>query len=168
VRALLPGVAEAAGGFAEADSEIDDSLEPLGIDGAEAFAVSEKQLGVAENAGKRVIDFVAEDRADIAAQSGPRRTECKFGGFGPAKPAFDESGRKGNEISGANDEFDIAFRDEGRDIRLAFERCEQDHGGVRAELAKELVEQRLLEEIEIQENYVRGKAASPLPQFREA
>jgi hypothetical protein len=41
-------------------------LEALGVGGGEAVAVGEDQPGVAEDAGEGVVDFVAEDGADVA------------------------------------------------------------------------------------------------------
>ena len=81
---MFPGVAEAADGFAEADGEVDHGLEAVRIHGGEALAVSEKQLGVAEDSGERIIDFVAEDRGEVGRQFRPRRAGNGFRFVRPA------------------------------------------------------------------------------------
>jgi hypothetical protein len=75
---LFPGVAEAADGFAEADGEVDDDLQALGVHSAEALAVGQQQLGVAQDARERIIDFVAENGADVFRKLGPRRPDQRI------------------------------------------------------------------------------------------
>ena len=57
---FFPGVAEAA------DGGVYGYLQALGVGRGQAAAVGEDQLGVAEDAGERVVNFVAEDGGDAA------------------------------------------------------------------------------------------------------
>jgi hypothetical protein len=70
--AAFPGVAESADGFAEAHGEFDYGLQPLHIHRGQACAVREQQLGVAQNSGERIIDFVAKNFRYVFRHSRPR------------------------------------------------------------------------------------------------
>src|ERR1700735_5292010 len=71
--ASFEGVPETPNGFPETDGEVEDSLKALSVDGGEALAMREQELGIAENAGEGIIHFVAKDRADVGGELGPRR-----------------------------------------------------------------------------------------------
>ena len=87
VMGAFPGEADAADGFAEADGEIDDGFETLIGGGRKAVAMREEQLGIAEDAGEGIIEFVAENFGEIFGQLGPGGAEGRFGALGPATAA---------------------------------------------------------------------------------
>lgn len=117
-RVVFPGVAEAADGFAEADGEVHNGLEALGVHGRETLAVSVKHLGVAEDSRERIIDLGAENRANIARQFGSKCFRRGFPLLRAAHSALDRAGGRGDEISGARHEFDFSRDHEGCDFRL--------------------------------------------------
>src|SRR5713101_8049757 len=71
VVAAFPGVAQPADGLAQAHRQRGDSLQALERGGRQMVAVlfpvlGQQQLGIAEDAGKRIIDLVAQDFSEIA------------------------------------------------------------------------------------------------------
>jgi alpha-beta hydrolase superfamily lysophospholipase len=73
VVAAFPGVAQPADGLAQAHRQLGDGLQALERGGWQMVAVlfpvlGQQQLGIAEDAGKRIIDLVAQDFAEIAGR----------------------------------------------------------------------------------------------------
>lgn len=163
----LPGVADAADGFAEAHGEIDNGLEALGVHGEEAIAVCEKKFGVAEDAGERVVDFVAKHFADILGAFAPRGAEREFGNFCPAKTAFEKRSGQRNEVAGANQEIGLSAGDEPCRVGLAFGGSQEDYGGNRSDLLESFDDRRVAEEIIIQKDGLRRELTGQFAQFRQ-
>src|SRR5277367_3831055 len=70
----FPFLAEATDGFAQEDGECGDGFEALQAAGGQAAVVAaadfgEQQFGVAENAGERIIQFVAQNFAEVVSRS---------------------------------------------------------------------------------------------------
>ena len=84
--------------------------------------MSEQHFGIAEDSGERIINLVAEDRADVARQVGPLRFRHGFQLFRSSHSALDQAGGRGDEISGARHEFHFSRSHEGRDFRLPVQR----------------------------------------------
>src|SRR6202142_2367101 len=104
----IPGVADAANGFAETNRKIHDSLEALRFGEGQAVAVGEQHLGVAEDSSKRIVDFVAKHFADIFGAFVPRRPKSEFGNLRPTETAFEQSGNQWNVFPGTRNEVPFA------------------------------------------------------------
>src|SRR5215472_10947455 len=97
-KVALEHVAQAANGFARADSEIDDGLQALRVCWRKPVDLRKNEFRVFEDANERIINFVAKNGFDVAGYVGPRR-----------------------------DEFNAVSGNQSRNFRLALRRCDKDH-----------------------------------------
>jgi hypothetical protein len=139
---VIPGVADAADSFAEADGEVHDGLKALRLGEGEAVAVSEQHFGIAEDSGERVIDFVAKHLADILGTFAPRGTKREIGDFSPPEPAFEQRGSERNVIAGTHHEVGLTAGDQTGDFQLPLPGCQQDDGSDGGEVPDCFVERR--------------------------
>jgi hypothetical protein len=164
---MLPGVAEAANRLAETNGEIDYRLEPLRVHGREMIAVRQDQLRVAKDSGEGIIDFVAEDRAEIGIRRAPRQSEHGRGHVHPTQAALGKTHYERNEVGDPRDEFHLASRHEASCLELSLGRRDQNHGRGGRELAKQTVERLMPGKIGIEHDHSGSEAADEFAEAEE-
>lgn len=123
----LPFHTQAANGFAQPYSEVDDCFEALHGDRRKSGAMlRQKQLRISENSGQRVIDFVAQNFGEVCGKIRHPRGAKFMAGRRRMKPPFDKRGHDSRASAGARDKIDFASQYQAGELRLPLRQADGD------------------------------------------
>src|ERR1700682_4711145 len=109
---FLPSIRETPDGFPEAYGQLGDGLQALDGSGRKPVAPGEKQFGIAEDAGQRIVDFVAQNFTEIAGQFVARKLNHSRHAFRQAHTTVEQAGSDGQEMVRTRDKIDGAGGDQ--------------------------------------------------------
>src|SRR5579863_301376 len=167
MRLGFPRVAQAPHVLAKTHGEVNDGMQPLGVYGGQAIAVSQQKLGIAEDSRKRIVDFVPEYLRNIAGQFGPRRPQPESRPLGPAQPPLDQGGGVWNEVAHTHHELDVAFRQEPRELRLARIGIEKNNRSSFSQLAERFGNRSLAQKHAVHKYHARRDLTQTVAQLRK-